>query len=337
VISSCSEYVGPFLRDLPAADNAARAAVDRRAADILRPAGAFARLDEIASWLASWQRTDRPRVLRPAAIVFAADHGVVAEGVSSYPSEVTRAVHDALRERAATGAVMARALEAELVVVDVGIGRPTGNIVREAALSTERFVESFDAGRSAVAGLQPDLLVLGDMGIGNTTAAAAVCALLFGLGAEDWTGRGAGIDDAGYERKLAAVEAARSRVADVSDPIEVLRQVSGAELVALAGAAVEARMRSIPVVLDGFVVASAVAPLELTVAGVLDHCLAGHCSAEPGHRLLLDKLGKRPLLDLELRLGEGSGGLLAVPLIRMAAACVTEVATFAEWGIARPP
>jgi nicotinate-nucleotide--dimethylbenzimidazole phosphoribosyltransferase len=186
-----------------------------------------------------------------------------------------------------------------------------------------------------VVDLETDLLVLGEMGIANTTPAAAICAALFGGPAEEWTGLGTGIDEATYARKVEVVEAARRRVGDDADPIEVLRQLGGAELVAIAGAAVEARLRSIPVILDGFVVTAAVAPLEVARPGALDHCLAGHCSGESGHRLLLDKLGKAPLLDLGLRLGEGSGALAAVPLVRLAAACVTEVATFEEWGLER--
>jgi nicotinate-nucleotide--dimethylbenzimidazole phosphoribosyltransferase len=215
------------------------------------------------------------------------------------------------------------------------VGRPTANLLHEPALSEARFRRCLEDGRRAVRELEADLLVLGEMGIANTTAAAAVCATLFGGRAEEWTGRGTGVDDAGFARKVAVVEAARRRVGDGAGPLEVLRQVGGLELVAIAGAAVEARLRSMPVVLDGFVVTAAVAPLEVARPGALDHCIAGHCSGEPGHRLLLDKLGQAPLLDLGLRLGEGSGALAAVPLVRLAAACVTDVATFSEWGLSR--
>jgi nicotinate-nucleotide--dimethylbenzimidazole phosphoribosyltransferase len=219
--------------------------------------------------------------------------------------------------------------------VDVGVGRPSANLVREPALSKDRFKECLETGRRAVAELDADLLVLGEMGIANTTPAAAVCAALFGGPAEEWTGRGTGIDDATYARKAGAVEAARRRIEGVSEPLEVLCQVGGPELAAIAGATVEARRRSLPLVLDGFVVTAAVASLEAACPGALDHCMAGHCSGEPGHRLLLNKLGKPPLLDLGLRLGEGSGALAAVPLIRLAAACATDVATFEERGLSR--
>jgi nicotinate-nucleotide--dimethylbenzimidazole phosphoribosyltransferase len=326
------EVVRMLLTGLPPPDAAASAAVRKRAAEVLRPAGALASLDEVAAWLASWQRTSSPSVERPAVVVFVADHGVVEEGVSAYPQRVTRAMLHALEQGAATASVMARGVGAALEVVDVGVGRPTGNLRREPALTAERFRDCFDAGRTAVRGLGCDLIVLGEMGIGNTTAAAAVCTALFGLRAEDWTGRGTGVDDAGYQRKIDVIESACRRVGEV-EPFEALRELGGSELVAIAGAALEARRASIPVVLDGFVVTAAVAALFLTSRDALAHCIAGHCSSEPGHRLLLEKLGMRALIDLDLHLGEGSGALAAVPLIRLAAAAVTDVATFGEWGL----
>lgn len=333
-MTTAAALVHQVLADLPGPDLAARAVVARRAAEVLRPGGALARLDELAVWLAGWQRTDRPRVERPAVLVFVGDHGVVAEGVSAYGSEINREMLRALRDGVATASVMARQLGARLEAVDVGVGRPTGNLRREPALTAARFDECLAIGRTAVAALDADVVVLGEMGIGNTTAAAAVCASLFGGRPSEWTGRGAGLDDAGLRRKRAVVGAARRRVG-AADPLDILRQLGGTELAALAGATLEARARSLPVILDGYVVGAAVAPLAVARPGALDHCLAGHVSAEPGHRRLLDRLGMRPLLDLDLRLGEASGGLAALALVRLAAACVTEVATFAEWGVER--
>jgi nicotinate-nucleotide--dimethylbenzimidazole phosphoribosyltransferase len=324
-----------LLRDLPEPDLDARTAVEARAANVLRPRGALARMDEVAAWLASWQRTPRPDVRSPRAIVFLADHGVAERDVSAYPQPVTAAMLEALERGVATASAMARKQDVPLQIVDVGVGRPTSDITIEPALDRIRFERCLAAGRAAVASADADLLVLGEMGIANTTAAAAVCATLFGLTAADWTGRGTGVDTAGYERKLAAVEAATRR-AENAMALDVLREVGGAELVAIAGACVEARLRSIPIILDGFVVTAALAPLEVASPGALDHCLAGHCSSEPGHRLLLEKLAKPPLLDLDLRLGEGSGALLALPLVKLAAASVTDVATFSEWGLTEP-
>lgn len=323
------------LGDLPSSDLEAEASVRERAAQVLRPLGALERLDDIAVWLAGWQRTSSPVADVVNCLVFAGDHGVASTGVSAYPPAVTGAMLGALRDGVATANVMASTFGVELSVVDVGVGRPTGDITREPALTPARFRECWEAGREAVAALgASDLLVVGEMGIGNTTAAAAVCAGLFGGDADMWTGRGTGVDDEGLRRKTAAVDAARLRVQG-AHPLDVLRQVGGSELVAIAGAVAEARALSIPVVLDGFVVWSACAALELARPGALDHTIAGHCSDEPGHRLLLDKLGKPPILDLGMRLGEASGALAAVPLVRVAARCVSDVATFDERGLSR--
>jgi nicotinate-nucleotide--dimethylbenzimidazole phosphoribosyltransferase len=218
-----------------------------------------------------------------------------------------------------------------VTAIDVGIGKPTGDIRVEPAMSADRFAEIVDIAWSTVDGLDGDLLVVGEMGIGNTTAAAAVAAALAGGETAAWVGRGTGVDDAGLARKRVAVQQAVRRIAGVTDPIEVLREVGGSELVAIAAAVIAARHRSLPVVLDGYVVTSSVLPLVMLEPAALDHCIVGHCSAEPGHRRLLEKLGKRPLLDLDMRLGEGSGAMAAVPLIAMACAGIAEVPTFSEW------
>ena len=326
-----------LLTDLPEPDERARAAVAERAASVLRPTGALARLDEVAAWLAAWQRTERPAVDAPHAVVFAADHGVAAAaGVSAYPTEVTVAMLDALEKGAATAAAMTKALGMTLDVVDVGVARPTGDLRFEPAMDEARFDEAVQAGVDAVArAAAADLLVFGEMGIGNTTAAAAVAATLYDEPAAEWCGRGTGLDDDGVARKIEAVEACRARVRAITrDPIEILRHAGGAELAALAGAVAEARHRSIPVLLDGYVVSAAIAPLAVARPGALDHVLAAHRSAEPGHRRLLERLGLVPLIELDLRLGEGTGALVAVPLVKLAAVAVVDVATFQEWGLA---
>jgi len=326
------DEIRQLLADAPRPDDNAADAVRTRAANVLRPAGALSRLDEVAVWLAAWQRTTHPRVEAPQAIVFVADHGVTERAVSAYPAEVTQAMLKALQEGVATASVMSEQIGAQMHVVDVGVGDPTGDIVDGPALSPERFRECVDRGRQAVADAGGDLLIFGEMGIGNTTPAAAVTATLLDVSAERCTGRGTGVDDEGLERKRNVVNAARTRAAGAA-PMETLRQVGGSELAAICGATLEARLRSVPVVLDGFVVCASVAPLHALDARALDHCIAGHRSPEPGHGLLLEWMGKRPLLDLELRLGEASGALAAVPLIRLAAAAVTDVATFQEWGV----
>ncbi|WP_419838249.1 nicotinate-nucleotide--dimethylbenzimidazole phosphoribosyltransferase [Candidatus Poriferisodalis sp.] len=368
-ISRSGGLLERMLEDLPGPDEAARQAVDERASQVLRPAGAFGRLDQVAEWLAGWQRTPAPAVERPAVLVFAADHGVAAEGVSAYPASVTAAMVSAIEGEVATVTAVARQVGAVVRCHVVGVGVPTGNIRTHDAMSADEFDAAVEAGahavESAVESDGADLLVLGELGIGNTTAAAAICGALFGEGASGvdahgpdrcatsalarsshdslmsaaqaaaslWTGPGTGVHGGALERKTAVVADALERVGRVS-PAEALRRLGGRELAALAGAALAARHRSIPVILDGFIGTAAVAPLALAAPGSLDHCIAGHCSAEPGHRELLSRLGLEPLVHLDLRLGEGTGALIAVPLVRIAAAAVTDVATFAEWDLA---
>lgn len=322
-----------LLSDLPEPDRLAFQAVAQRAASTIRPPGSTARLDRVASWLAGWQGSDTPTVDRPVLLIAAGDHGVTKRGVSAWPSEVTRAVLDAIRAGAATAPVTAEAVGVVVRVVDAGVGNPTGDITVEPALNPARFRRLFELGREEVRRIDCDLLLLGEVGIGNTTSAAAVAAALFGGDVDGWVGPGAGADEEQLKRKRAVVEKARRRVDGVSDPLEILRELGGSELAVLAGACLEARLRTLPVLLDGMVATTAVAPLEVARPGMLAHCLAAHRSPEPGHGRLLDHLGLSPLLDLSIAVGEGVGALLAVPLIRAAIRMVVDVATFEEWGM----
>lgn len=319
------------LTDLPGPDSGAAAATAQRAAHVLRPAGALQWLDDVAAWVAGWQRSESPHIEQPAVLVFAADHGVAAAGVSSYPSDVTAAMLSATQNGQATINAFARAAGASVTAVDVGVGDPTSDMRTEAALTHERFDAITQTAFDAVDALDADLLVLGELGIGNTTAAAAISAAFAGGEATVWVGRGTGVDDDGLARKQRAVQESVRRIAGVMDPLEILREVGGSELVGMAAACVAARHRSIPVVLDGYICTAAMLPLHRSNHAALDHCIVGHCSAEPGHRLLLKTLGKKPLLDLDMRLGEGSGAMAAVPLVKMACAGVTEVPTFDEF------
>ncbi len=309
-------------------------AVRRRSAEVLRPDGALAALDEIAIHLGRWQHTRHPGVRRPAVLIFAADHGVAAAGVSNYPSSITASMLAAVRQGRATVNAMAAAVGATVNAYDVGVGRPTGDIRFEPALTPARFDDVVETATMAVDTAVEhgaDLLVLGELGIGNTTTAAALTAHFTGTPLDVAVGRGTGVDDDGLARKRAAVAAAVERCSGVTDPLEALRQLGGAELVAMAAAALRARQRRLPVLLDGYVVTAAMLPLHATAHGVLDHCLAGHASAEQGHRRVLEHLGLRPILALDLRLGEGTGALAALPLLELACRAVTDVATFAEW------
>jgi nicotinate-nucleotide--dimethylbenzimidazole phosphoribosyltransferase len=315
-------------------DDASAKAVAGRAEHVLRPRGALRRLDELAAWLAAWQRTDRPVVANPLVLIFGGDHGVAAEGVSAYPASVTAAMMDAIQMGTATAAVMAEEVGAPISFVDVGVGKPTGNIRRKPAMDEPGFQRALEAGRKAVAGAdEVDLLALGEIGIGNTTPAAAICLALLGGEARDWVGPGTGLDASGVAHKAQVVAQAAERVSG-AEPLEVLRELGGWELAAVAGAVIEARQRSIPVLLDGFVVTAAVLPLEISHPGYLDHCWPAHVSPEPGHRRLVERLGRSPILDLEMRLGEGSGAIAAVPLVSLAARSVVAVATFEEAGLA---
>lgn len=316
---------------LPLPDADAISAIDARINDILRPPGALARLDDVASWLAGWHGTPAPVVARPHGLIFAADHGVTVEGVSAFPSDVTAAMLSAFNASKASVSALATVAGAEVTAIDVGVGNPTGNIRHEAALSPELFDSIFEQGRMAVRNIETDLLILGEMGIGNSTPAAAVSAAIVGGDVADFVGRGTGVDDEHFATKVAVVADALGRLAANSEPLEVLREVGGAELVAIAGAMVEARVQSIPVLLDGYIATSPALVLHAIDPDLISNHRAGHCSAEPGHRLVLDHLGLAPLLTLDMRLGEASGAMAAVPLVKMACALVNDVPTFAEW------
>jgi len=323
-----------LVREMPPADEAAVAAVRARDAVLTKPAGSLGRLEEIAEWLAAWQGRAPPRVDRPLVAIFAGNHGVVGRGVSAFPPTVTRQMVDNF---AAGGAAINQICQAGalgLKVYDLALDLPTGDIAVEAALDEATCAATMAFGMEAIAG-GVDLLCIGEMGIGNTTVAAAVHMALFGGRAEDWVGRGTGVDDAGLARKRAAVDAAIAcHVNYLSDPLEVLRRLGGREIAAMAGAILAARLNRVPVIVDGYVATSAAAIVHSMDSRGLDHCLFGHVSAEPGHRRALDHMGKTALLDLGMRLGEGTGAALAAGIVRTAAALHAGMATFDQAGVA---
>jgi nicotinate-nucleotide--dimethylbenzimidazole phosphoribosyltransferase len=319
------------LNSLEISDDSAQKSVLERSRNVLRPVGALQRLDNIAAWVASWQSTIHPSVERPAAVVFAADHGVARAGTSAYPTEVTAAMLQAYRAGKSTLSAFAQVAGAAVHAIDVGVGKPTGDIQIEAAMSAEDFSTALSIGRNIVDSIDADLLVIGEMGIGNTTIASALCSKLIATRQDLWVGRGTGVDDDGLRRKIEAVRVACNRVSHLADPLEIFRELGGNELVAMAGAVVAARQKRIPVIIDGFVVSAAILPLFRLNPNVLEHCLFSHCSADPGHRALLEFFGQSHLLDLQMRLGEGSGAMAVVPLVKMACLGVTAVPTFDEW------
>lgn len=321
------------LARLPAADAEARAAAAARQGQLTKPPGSLGRLEEIALFLAGWQGHAIPRLNRARAVVFAGNHGVVARGVSAFPAAVTAQMVDNFERGGAAINALAKVSGLELVVVPLALDTPTADFTRAPAMSEDECLAALQAGAAVVEpGL--DLLVLGEMGIGNSTAAAALCARSFGGSGADWVGPGTGVDSEGLARKIAAVDAGLAAHAGAPmTAFETLRRVGGREIVAIAGAVLAARMAGVAVVLDGFICCSAVAPLAASAPDMVAHCLAGHRSVEPGHSRLLDRIGLEPLLALDMRLGEGSGAALAVGVIRAAVAVHAEMATFAEAGV----
>jgi len=315
--------------DLPQGDEAARAGVARREARLTKPPGSLGRLEEITAWLAAWQGRHPPRLDRVEIMVFAGNHGVTAQGVSAYPPEVTAQMVANFAGGGAAINQLAKLGGAELRVVALSLETPTADFTAEPAMSEAAFLDAVAAGYDDVSS-DADLVILGEMGIGNTTAAAALSGALFGGGAR-FAGLGAGVDDAGLARKRTAIEKALARHRDVlGDPLRAAASLGGRELAAILGACLAARHKRIPVLIDGMVSTAAVAPLKALRADALDHTLAGHMSAEAGHRLLLRELGMTPLLDLGMRLGEGSGAAVALLVLRAALACHTGMATFEE-------
>ena len=323
--------------DLPSGHPAASATVTQREDQLTKPLGSLGRLEHIVAWLAHWQGHAPPRLDRVEILVFAGNHGVTRQGVSAYPSEVTVQM---VANFAAGGAAinqLARAANASLRVISLSLETPTADFTESAALTEAEFLAAVTAGYEAVSP-QADLICLGEMGIGNTTAAAAIAAALFGGRGARWAGRGTGVDDDGLARKRDVIDRALDRHAAIlHDPLRIAAALGGRELAAILGAALAARRHNIPVLLDGFVCTAAVAPLYKLRTDTLAHALAGHASAEAGHRMLLEELELRPLLDLDMRLGEASGAAAALLILRAALACHTGMATFAEAGVSDKP
>jgi nicotinate-nucleotide--dimethylbenzimidazole phosphoribosyltransferase len=316
--------------NLPEGSESAADAVRARQAHLTKPAGSLGRLEELATWLAKWQRRPMPRLDSVDVLVFAGNHGVTRQGVSPFPATVTAQMVANFSRGGAAINQIASVAGATLRVIPLELDDPTQDFTEAPAMDEAAFLRSVTTGYEAVAA-DRDLLCLGEMGIGNTTAAAAIAAALFGGGGAKWAGRGTGIDDAGLARKRGAVDAGlRRHVACLSDPLLIAMALGGRELAAILGATLAARHHGIPVLLDGFVCTAAAAPLAWLRPDALDHTTLAHVSAEAGHRGLAEALDLRPLLDFGMRLGEASGATLVVPLLRAAVACHTGMATFAD-------
>jgi len=321
------------LQVLPEPDGDAAETTNERQAELIKPAGSLGRLEELVSWLAAWQGKHPPTLAEPCIAIFAGNHGVAATGVSAYPPKVTAQMVKNFENGGAAINALCRNVGARLAVHPIQIDHPTSDFTSAPAMTFNELDAAISIGRDSIPD-NADILLLGEMGIGNTTSAAALSQALFGGKAADWVGPGTGVDVSGIERKRTAVETtAKFHGKHLSDPLEALRRVGGRELAAIAGACLEARHRRIPVLLDGFVSTAAAAVLYALDCKALQHCQVAHVSTEPGHRRLLKKLRMTPILDLKMRLGEASGAAVALSIVHAALAAHNDMATFAEAGV----
>ncbi|HEY4345502.1 MAG TPA: nicotinate-nucleotide--dimethylbenzimidazole phosphoribosyltransferase [Parvibaculum sp.] len=317
------------LNHLPAPDEARIAAARTRQETLTKPPGSLGKLEDIACFLAGWQ-AEGPRADVIDVLIFAGNHGVTRQGISSFPAEVTQQMVANFEHGGAAINALADAYGLSLKVTALDLDRPTADFTQDDAMSQGEFLAAFNTGAQAV-NEKADLIVLGEMGIGNTTAAAAIAAATFGGTGAEWAGSGTGLDKAGVIHKGAVIDRAIQRhTAKLKDPLAIMQSLGGRELAAIAGATLRARQLGIPVLLDGYIVTAAVAPLASLAPLALDHCIAGHVSHEQGHRRLLAALGLDPLLDLNMRLGEGSGAAIAAMVLRGAVASHRYMATFTE-------
>jgi len=325
--------ISETIANLPTADMESTDKALKRDAVLTKPAGALGRLEELAVWASGWQQKHPPTFKQPQVAIFAGNHGVCAQGVSAFPSEVTVQMVANFDANGAAINQLADQYGARFSVWPLELETPTADFTLKPAMTEEELLTAVNIGWKAVE-KNSDFLVIGEMGIGNTTVAAAICTALFGGNGEDWAGPGTGIGSDGISRKAAAINSGLARHADfLSEPLKVMQHLGGRELAAMIGATLAARYKSIPVILDGFVTCAAVAPLFKMNEKALDHCIVGHCSAEPGHVKLLQHLKQKPLLNLSMRLGEGSGAAVALGIVQSAIVTHTGMASFAEAGV----
>ena len=323
--------IADFAARAPAFDSIAAEAAKTRQNSLTKPPGSLGRLEELAIFAAGWRGTGRPVIARAQALVFAGNHGVCVHGVSPYPSEVTVQMVANFQNGGAAINQLCRASGADLSVIALDLDTPTADFTAGPAMSEAETLDAINRGAGAV-DVTADVLVLGEMGIGNSTIAAALASALFGGAPAEWVGPGTGSDAAGMGRKADVIAKGLARHGDVRG-IALMAALGGREQAAICGAVLAARAHRIPVILDGFICTAAAAVLHGVAPGLLDHCLIGHASAEPGHRKLIAALGKQPVLEFDMRLGEGSGAALALGILRAALECHNGMATFGEAGV----
>ena len=340
-----------MIPDIPQLDDAALAAALRGRMDgKTKPLGALGRLESLAAQIGSILGTETPRLEQPQLVVFAADHGLAAQGVSAYPSDVTWQMVENFLAGGAAVSVLARQHGLNLSVVDAGvrhefaeragllvrkIGPGTSDALLGAAMTQGQCTEAILAGREVVQSLPGNALLLGEMGIGNTSAAALLLARLAGHPIELCTGRGTGLDDAGMQRKVGVLRRVLARHPEAGTPLQALAAFGGFEIAMMCGATLQAALERRVVVVDGFIASSAVLVAARLQPAVLSRCIFAHCSDEAGHALMLRTLGATPLLNLGLRLGEGSGAALAWPLLESACRILREMASFESADVSR--
>ena len=329
-----ADHINEILADLPSPNtDMQRAAADRQS-QLTKPPGSLGKLEHIAAWMAAWQGQVKPTIAHGQCLIFAGNHGVVAKGVSPFPAEVTQQMVWNFEAGGAAINQLCREAELHLKVTALDLDTPTGDLSTGPAMRDDEVIAAMNAGAAAIDD-QCDYMIVGEMGIGNTTSAAALSMGRFGGDAEGWTGPGTGLDAEGVARKVAVIEAAHALHGRKNDnPVSLLAAYGGRELAAIAGAVLAARMRSIPVLLDGFISSAAAAALTAgDNLAALDHCEISHMSQEPGHLRLAVALRKQPIVDLKMRLGEGSGAAVATLIVRAALATHNGMATFAEAGV----
>ncbi|ODT72150.1 MAG: nicotinate-nucleotide--dimethylbenzimidazole phosphoribosyltransferase [Pelagibacterium sp. SCN 63-23] len=317
-----------LLVAVPEGDDAAVAAVRQRDAQLTKPPGSLGRMEELVEFLARWQHRPVPRLDNPMVTIFAGNHGVTDQGVSAFPREVTAQMVANFTNGGAAISQICALHEINLRVFELALELPTGDITLEPALDDQMCAATIAYGMEAVAG-KPDLVGIGEMGIGNTTIAAAIYAALYGGKGADWVGRGTGLDDAGLQRKGDVVDRALARhQGELDHPLAILARLGGREIAAMLGALVAARHQKIPVIVDGYVATAAAAIAHAVNPAAINHCLFAHVSAEGAHAEVLARMGQRGLLDFDMRLGEGSGAALAAVMAKTALHLHMNMATF---------
>lgn len=326
------DQIAALAKALPQPDSAAADAARARQSQLTKPPGSLGRLEELAIFMAGWQAVEKPQITHAQALVFAGNHGVCAQGINPFPQEVTAQMVANFQHGGAAINQLCRVSGADLSVIALDLDRPTADFTESPAMSEADCLDAMRKGAEAV-DTSADVLILGEMGIGNSTVAAALAHAAFKGEAADWVGVGTGSDADGIAHKARVVARGVTRH-QAAQGLAQLAALGGREQAAICGAVLAARMARLPVLLDGFICTAATAPLYAADKGFLNHCLIGHVSREPGHRRLCDAFGKEPILSLDMALGEGSGAALALSILRGAVACHSGMATFAEAGVA---